>query len=75
MILGIACLALSGCRLKPPMVLLCIIGDEGLICHDDRLPEGEEDFVIPHEESKNMVCTTADDFQTLKEYVLRRCKK
>jgi hypothetical protein len=63
----------SGCRTFPKLEY-CIIGDQGLICHDSRLPDGIQDYERKFDESKNYVCTNADDFTAAREWVERNDK-
>lgn len=64
-----------GCHSLPPKVELCIIGNAGCICHDDRLPVGEQDYVRTFEQCVNYIATNPVDYQTMQEYFVRKCSK
>lgn len=56
-------LILSSCKnYEPPKGELCIIGDAGGICYDIRLPEGEREYILPHDEMINYIATNPDDW-------------
>jgi hypothetical protein len=54
-----------GCA-SAPIIEHCITGETQLICHDDRLPTGKQDYVRP---ANNDICTNAQDFNTLMNWV------
>ena len=53
-------LTCNGCK-SFPILEVCITGDAGLICHDDRLPSGKQDYTRA---ANNDVCTNVQDYET-----------
>ena len=49
----------------PPKVEFCIIGEDKLICQDDRVEPNE--YTITFDRALNYVCTNPDDFLRLQE--------
>ena len=74
LIISVGLLAASCQTLKGPKIAICIIGDGGCACHDQRLPEADRNYILPFEQCKNFIATPPDDFQTLQEFMVRRCK-
>ncbi len=72
---GLAVIALlleCGCNTFP-VIEVCILGDAGLICDDERIPK-EKTYVKRFEDSKNYICTNPQDYSSALEWVRRHDK-
>jgi hypothetical protein len=50
-------------NIKPPITEICILGDSGLICNDQRLEN--PDYILPFENAKNYECVSPDSYSIL----------
>ncbi len=67
---------LSSCtHYEPPKSELCIFGDQGGICVDDRLPEDRREYVLPFPDMINYICTNPSDWNEQKDWWLEKLEK
>lgn len=56
-------LILSSCEhYTPPISELCILGDDGGVCIDERLPKDEQEYFLAQPDMLNYVCTNPADY-------------
>lgn len=63
----------AGCQ-GIPKIERCLVGDAGLVCHDERKPKAQQDYIRSFPESLNYIATNPDDYFTLEEYCKRKKK-
>lgn len=70
----VAVLLVNGCKSHPPLIEICIVTPEHLVCNDPRLPKDEQDYIRSFEESENYIATSPHDYQITQEWVVRKCR-
>jgi len=65
---------ISACTTMPekPRIETCIIGEEGLLCYDPRVPHDRQRYQKGFHEAMNYECTNPTDRTSELEYWMRR---
>lgn len=69
LILAVICQV--SCRLKPPKQELCIIGDRGCICYDER--KDPKEYMLTFDECRNYIATNPDDYASTMKWLQKNC--
>ncbi len=89
-LISVFALVLGSCKITPPRTELCILGDAGLLCRDERLPKDEQECVrrypgnidpLPEGFKEceggpiNYIATNPDDYDLLQAWYIRNCRR
>lgn len=67
---------ISACAVpEKPRIETCIIGEEGLLCYDPRVPHDRQRYQKMFQDSMNYECTNPTDRSTELEYWMRKASQ
>ena len=72
LVLLLSLISFVSCKHLPPKPVteLCVNGDAGCICNDPRLPEGEQNYMVPYDQEGclNNISMTPESYRLYQEW-------